>query len=298
MNINSLAEACYSAKSSWELKKKQTYTSQEEYYKDQHDKLDYYRNTLEKYVHSYLTINYGPKLDEFWKKHTFPKKSKYAFAIVERRCDPYWWFLLRNLAWAGPDFSLYIFCSTENYEFLKALLGDKLESVHLILWFKTPATREEGKILTNRSFKNAELYKQIEAEYMLRFELDTYLCRKVPKEIFQGDFYGAPWAWAADKPGGGGLTVRKISSLIRLCEAEVDSVDDFGEDGWIGERIVKHGFTVPPLEFRQQVFQENFPLPFTPVGVHQFWTFLDNYDIDNRETFITNLKNVITLVDL
>jgi hypothetical protein len=255
--------------------------------------LDRYRTDLEPYIWQYFMYNYGPKLEEVWKTHQFPKKSKYAWVIVERRCHPNWWFLLRNIAWAAPNFSLYIYCSDENLEFVKTLLGDKVHNVNIIPWFKGFATRQEGKDQYAAIFKKAEFYRHIDAEYMIRAEPDTYLRHKVPECLFKWDFYGAPWVWDLKKPGGGGLHIRKIDSMIKLCEmANHDGIE--GEDSWLGNKIIEYGFTFPDCEIRKLVFSENFPVE-NPIGVHQFWTFLDNFEIDNVYNFKNNLTRYLTI---
>jgi len=257
--------------------------------------LDFYRTQLEPYVFQYLHYTYGPKLDAFWKTHTFPKKSQYALVIVERRCHLNWWFILRNVAWAAPYCSLYIFCSTANINVIRAYLGEKADTVHLIPWFTEHVGREEGKNQTNVTFKLAQFYEQIDAEYMLRFEMDTYLLQKVPTSIFIGDFYGAPWGWYPDKPGGGGLTVRNISAMISICTKEKETIDPSGEDAWIGNAIVKHGYSVPPFSFRVQIFSENIPPPVPPIGIHQFWTFIHNYTMEDRNIFEASVRRCMTL---
>jgi hypothetical protein len=174
-------------------------------------------------------------------------------------------------------------------------LGDKADNVHLIPWFQGNVSREEGKAQTNITFKLENFYKVIDAEYMLRFEMDTYFLKKVPTDIFVGDFYGAPWMWAQDKPGGGGLTVRNISAMIDICNKEKENINPSGEDGWIGNAITKHGYSVPSFEFRQQIFLENHMHPVCPIGIHQFWTFIHNFGIKDRELFQTNIKSLVTI---
>jgi hypothetical protein len=257
--------------------------------------LDFFRNQLEPYVFQYLQYTYGPVFDAFWKTHTFPKKSKYALVIVERRCHPNWWFILRNIAWAAPYCSLYIFCSDLNIDVLLSYLGDKAENVNIIPWFQGNVNREEGKNQTNITFKLENFYKVIDAEYMLRFEMDTYFLQKVPTDIFVGDFYGAPWVWAPHKPGGGGLTVRNISAMIDICNKEKENINPLGEDDWIGNAILKYGYSVPPVEFRQQIFLENHMPPVCPIGIHQFWTFIYEFGINNRELFEKNIKSLVTI---
>jgi hypothetical protein len=257
--------------------------------------LDFFRNQLEPYVFQYLDHTYGSILDAFWKTHSFPKKSKYALVIVERRCHPNWWFILRNVAWAAPYCSLYIFCSDLNIDVIRSYLGDKAENVNVIPWFQGNVGREEGKNQTNTTFKLENFYKTIDAEYMLRFEMDTYFLQKVPTDIFVGDFYGAPWLWAPDKPGGGGLTVRNISAMIDICNKEQKNINPFGEDDWIGSAILKHGYSVPSFEFRTQIFLENHMSLVCPIGIHQFWTFIDNFGIENKELFEKNIKQFLTI---
>lgn len=257
--------------------------------------LDYFRNQLEPYVFQYLQHKYGSTFDAFWKTHTFPKKSKYALVIVERRCHPNWWFILRNIAWAAPYCSLYIFCSDLNIDVIRSYLGDKAENVNIIPWFQGNVSREEGKAQTNITFKLQHFYEIIDAEYMLRFEMDTYFLQKVPTDIFAGDFYGAPWGWAQDKPGGGGLTVRNIAAMIDICNKEKENINPHGEDDWIGHAIVKHGYSVPSFDFRRQIFLENMLSYVHPIGIHQFWTFINNFGIENRQEFKKNIKALLTL---
>jgi hypothetical protein len=292
MDIDTLTEVCLEKVRERKSLLKDCKTD-EEIRKWQEESLDKYRNDLEPYIWQHFMFNYGPKLDEFWKSHQFPKKSKNAWVIVERRCHPNWWFVLRNIAWSAPDFSLYIFCSDENYEFIRALLGDKFENVNIIRWFKGWASRQEGRDQANITFKLPGLYKQIDAEYMIRFEIDTYLRHKIPKHILRDDFYGAPWGWNLEMPGGGGLVVRKVQSLIDLCtRANYAGVEV--EDYWLGSKIIEYGYTYPTLEFRKNVFSENFPV-VDPIGVHQFWTFLENFEISNPDKFKEHLKTYLKI---
>jgi hypothetical protein len=255
--------------------------------------LDKFRCDLEPNIWQNLMLNYGAKLDEFWKTHQFPKKNKYAWVIVERRCHPNLWFLIRNIAWAAPHFSLYIYCSDENQKFIRTLLGDKVNNVNIIVWCKGFATRQEGKDHYAATFKMASFYEHIDAEYMIRAEPDTYLRHKIPEIIFMDDFYGSPWCWNLSKPGGGGLHIRKIKSMVDLCKrANYEGCE--GEDSWLGDKIIEYGYTFPSLEKRKLIFSENFPVD-NPIGVHQFWTFLYNFQIKEPEEFKKHLKKYLTI---
>jgi hypothetical protein len=292
MDINTLVEVCLEKVRERKSLLKDI-TNEEQAKKWQEETLDRYRCDLEPYIWQNLMLNYGSKLDSFWKDHQFPKKNKYTWLVVERRCHPNLWFLLRNMAWAAPNFSLYIFCSDENYDFIKSLLGDKSDNVNIIKWFKGFATRQEGKDQYAQTFKLPGFYKLIDAEYFIRAEPDTYLRHKIPESIFKGDFYGAPWAWNAEMPGGGGLHIRKINTMIELCKrANHGGVE--GEDAWLGQKIIEYGYKYPSLDFRKDIFSENFPVA-DPIGVHQFWTFLENFEISNPDRFKEHLERYLKI---
>jgi hypothetical protein len=261
--------------------------------KFEHFALHKARCDLEPYVYNYLESNYGNQLTEFWKTHQFPEISMYAWVIVERRCHPNWWFVLRNIAWAGPHMSLYIFCSDENIEFLKSLLGEKAANVHLLPVFRGFATRDEGVHQMCKLMTHPEFYKLINAEYILTFQTDCFFRKKVPQGVFVGDYYGAPWGWSPEEMGGGGVTVRNVQRMIELCSKE-PLPEGIAEDGWISGLVKKYGGNVPSDQIRFNAFCENFLSP-DPIGVHQFWTFLHNFKMDEPEKFKQNIENILKL---
>lgn len=252
------------------------------------------RCDLEPYVYNYLESTYGAQLTEFWKTHEFPVESRYAWVIVERRCHPNWWFLLRNIAWAGPHMSLYIYCSDENLQYLQRLLGEKVKTVHLIPVFKGFANREEGFRQMERLLTHPNFYRGINAEYILTFQTDCFFRKKIPDEIFIGDYYGSPWGWQLEEMGGGGATVRNTQRLAELCSKEQIPEGGYPEDGWICNLLKKYDGVQVPEFVRYYTFCENFPTP-DPIGVHQFWTFIHNFGISDPEKFKNNLENILKL---
>jgi hypothetical protein len=298
MNFEALIETCCSLSAERQIGRNSIKTVEDDN-QWQKDTLHFYRTQLEPYVFNYLNITYGKQLDEFWQTHQFPKRAEHAFVIVERRCHPNWWFVLRNIAWAAPHFSLYIFCSDLNYDFIRVILGDKADNVHITKWFKGNVDRQKAFHEYNITFQIASFYKLIDAEYIINFQMDSYFLQKIPDWIFTGVYYGSPWGWDSNRAGNGGLAVRNIPKIIELCEKEIkNALSDCGEDVYISDAIVKHGFEIPPLDFRVKVFQENFPTPYTPIGTHQFWTYLHNYNIPNRAEFTKNIKKLVTLIGI
>ena len=286
MDFDSLIESCYSI---WIEDNARGFQSEKE-------TLSFFRTQLEPYVFNYLNHTWGAKLDDFWKNHTFPKKAKYGFVIVERRPHPNWWFILRNIAWAGPNMSLDIFCSDLNYDFIKTLLGSKADNVNIHIWFKGYADKATGYKQANITSKMPQFYSSIDTDYFIKVEMDSYFIQKIPEWIFTGTYYGAPWIWNLEACGNGGLSVRNNKNLIELCQREINtSLTDDGEDHYISTAIIKHGYNYPPLEFRKKVFQESFPTETNPIGTHQFWTFITNYNIGNKDMFSKHIKKLVTL---
>jgi len=295
MDIDSLINAFYSLYN----ERQEVLKTSNDTIQWQKDTLHFYRIQLEPYVFNYLNYTYGHQLDKFWKTHHFPKKNKHAFVIIERRAHPNWWFVLRNIAWAAPHFSLYIFCSDLNYDFILSLLGNKAETVYIHKIFKGVADREKGYNESNLILRTPYFYKLIDAEYFINVHMDAYFIQKIPNWIFTGIYYGSPWGWDPSRAGNGGLAVRNTQKLIDLCEKEIkNALNVCGEDCYISDSIVKHSLELPPLEFRMRVFQENFPTPFIPIGTHQFWTYLNNYDILNKDLFTINIKKLINIIGL
>lgn len=295
MDFESLISTCYSFYNERQTTLK-TLTIQSDIIKYNESSLHYYRTQLEPYIFNYLIYNYGKQLDNFWKSHQFLKNSKYAFVIVERRPHPNWWFILRNIAWVAPHFSLYIFCSDLNYDFIKSLLGDKADNVNIIKWYKGNPDRDTGRNEYTMTFKLGAFYRLIDAEYMITVQMDSYFLQKIPDWIFTGTYYGAPWIWNPTKGGNGGVSIRNIKDMIEICEKEKRNIqNDDSEDWHFSKMIEKYNYSLPSFEFRSKVIQENFPTIFSPIGIHQFWTYLDNYNISNSDLFKSHLLKMLTI---
>jgi len=295
MDFNTLIETCYTLVN----ERQEVLKTTNDITQWQKESLHYFRVQLEPYIFNYLIHQYGHTLDEFWKTHQFPKKSKYAFVIVERRIHPNWWFVLRNIAWAAPHFSLYIFCSDLNYNFIKTILGDKADNVHIRVWFKGLADKNTGFHEYNITFQMPQFYDLLDAEYIINFQMDSYFLQKIPDWIFTGTYYGSPWAWDPFRAGNGGLAIRHPKRLSELCKKDIlNCMSNEGEDTHISDILSKYGYDIPEISFRQKVFQENCPTEFNPIGTHQFWTYILNYNMDNKLEFSNNIKKLVTMIGI
>ena len=255
--------------------------------------LDVYRNVLEPYIYSHVVETYGSMLQANWEGYRPPLTSDHAFVIVERRAHPNFRFILQNMAWAAPHMSVYLFCSDENRAFLEAILGDKVNSFHLVEAFQGDVSREEGKIGYNDVMTDYRFYESIDAQYLLTIQMDNIIRRKIPASMFVGDYWGNPWAWRTAAAGGGGATVRRVSAMIELCKKHrPDPTIDVPplEDAWIAERVV----SFPDFPFRRAHLMESVPTE-NPVILHQFWTFTDMYARLPRSDIVAYWTHLLTL---
>jgi hypothetical protein len=295
MKLESIYEVAIYQHKLWALKMKEA-RSQQEANEIQCKRLDSFRLSLEAHIYHYLIERYGQQLDEHWQNYLPPKKADHAFVIVERRPHHNFWFVLRNIAWANPYMSVYIFCSDENIDFVNSLLGDKKDNFNVIQAFSGNASRERGKKEVDNLLSNHKTYDSIDAEYIMTVEMDTFYRKKVLPTIFQGTYWGNPWGWKADTPGGGGCTIRNIKAVSRVCkQMNPDENKDLiiAQDAWLSDTCHDLKEPCPDLPFRANHIMENIPV-YDPVAIHQFWTFLDSHDITDKFKFINNLKRILT----
>ena len=253
------------------------------------------RYILEPYIYNYLLVTYGPALDKFWQTYTPPKKAENAFVIVERRPHPNFWYILRNIAWAAPQMSVYIFCSDENEDFIRTLLGNKAEHYNIVRAFQGNPPREKAIQDYNNFYTDYRNYEMMDAKYIMTVQMDIFVRRKLDMNMFMTDYYGNPWAWKQEDPGGGGATVRRVAKMIEICRRwrPDPSVDcPISEDGWINEKIIECG-TWPHVGIRGTVFMETL-LQNNPYVVHQTWSFTDVVLKEGRETFLGLWRSLLT----
>ena len=261
-------------------------------------RLHEYRMRLEPYIFHHLMETQWHMVDTFWQSYVPPKRAKYAFLIIERRDHPNFPFVLRNIAWANPTMSVHIVCSDTNRDFLHAILGNKVEHYTIVEHFRGSPSAEQAKQEYNALLKDWRLYESIDAEYAITVQMDTIFRKKIPDSIFVGDYWGSPWAWRQDLPGGGGATIRNIHSLRSLCllynPTPNTSTDLDAEDGWLSVRVQELGMVYPSLSFRKSHIMESMPAE-DPMILHQFWTFLDQYLSQPKENVLKYWKHLLTL---
>jgi hypothetical protein len=238
------------------------------------------RNTLEPFVFNALEQMHGAKLTEFWKTYTPPKKAKRAFMLTESRIHPNLWFVLRNMAWAGPDMAVYIFCSDYNYDYIINLLGDKAPFFNVINYYKS--TKNPYQEYQNL-FTNWKVWESMETEYAMLVAMDIYFRKRLDDRLFRFDYYACRWAWKIEDPGGA-LTICRVSKMVEILKEHRPNLEidcPIPSDEFISQ-IIKVKGTCPPIMENIYNLMESLQVLDLPDGkriitdpyaVHQPWTF-------------------------
>lgn len=241
------------------------------------------RLTLDTFVFDSLKRLYSPYLKEQWNKRTIPSKSDRAIVIVERRCHPNLEFILHNISYFAPDYTIYIFCSDVNLPYINLICGPQVNNIHIHSIFDRIGTSEEGKISYNNILKTSEFWNFFSEEHILTMEMDSYLLRPIPDSIYEYDYVASQWHWLPSEPGGGGLSYRKCSIMKKICELDKSLIDCPAQDAF-----ASNGIKLLGGKYSHKFFTECDILD-DAIGTHQWWSY---YHIDMPKDFI---KHHLTL---
>jgi hypothetical protein len=229
------------------------------------------RNELDPHIFRFLKNEYGNALKQHWNTNTIPKESNNAIIIVERKCHPNLEFVLHNAFYFAPNYSIHIFCSNANYEFVKHICNKQLNNIHIYIIFPDIANPEKGKIEYNQLLQTRTFWETFNEENLLTIETDSYLLDFIPDSIYQYDYVASKWGWHPELPGGGGLSFRKKSAMLALFD-NPDIKTYPAQDFFVAEGMKLMQFKYPTFEESKYFFSEN-TLDFECIGTHQWWTF-------------------------
>jgi len=260
------------------------------------------RNKLEPFVFNSLEEGYGRELTEFWKTYRPPKKAKRAYMLVEGRIHPNMWFILRNIAWAGPDMAVYIFCSDQNYNYILNLLGDKAPHFNVIVAFKGDPPKEQAMQEFIDLYTSWKTWELIETDYAFLIQMDVYIRKRLDDCLFNYDWYACRWAWKIDEPGGG-ISICRVAKMIEILKEHKPNTDlncPISSDEFIN-KIIKVNGTYPPLMENIQNLMESMQvfmgeeckhILINPYAVHQAWTFSYTFSQEEFRLFWRELLTI------
>jgi hypothetical protein len=239
-------------------------------FKSTDDFLDHKRLTLDLFIFDSLKRLYSSKLKEHWNKIQIPYKSDKAVVIVERRCHQNLEFILHNLCYFAQGYAIHIFCSRANLTFIKNICGSQINNIHIHTIFENVGTSENGRIEYNNLLKTATFWNFLKEEHILTVEPDTYLLKHIPECIYQYDYVASKWDWheSETEPGGGGLSYRKRSMIIKICELDNPLLNECS----MQDSFLSTGLKILGGKYSHNIFAESTYIEGA-IGVHQWWTF-------------------------
>lgn len=254
--------------------------------RDKKEYLDNKRKHFEPVIFDWLRKQGQERLDSFWKTYQPPFTADKTICIVERREHPNFDYILKNVCYFTQGWSITIVCSNENYAFVKGLLKGK--SATVLPLFEGFGTPEQGKEEYNTLLQTEAFWKGIDADWILTVEMDCYLLRPLPLEMFEYDYVASHWSW--DKTSqGGGLSLRKREAMLFLCSKQFPICS--AQDIWVNDGCKKFNLKTPTYVAMQNWFVESC-YSFMPVGVHQWWTFWDSKSKYALEEFAIHTNQI------
>ena len=115
-------------------------------------------------------------------------------------------------------------------------------------------------------------------------ETDTYLRKPIPDIILSYDYVASPYSWD-ENLSGGGISFRKRSSMIDICEKLTDK--NYDQDIYICNGVRVLGYKMPEFMEGISYFSESC-LYEDPIGVHQWWTFFTK-EMEDAEVIFDSL---------
>ena len=244
------------------------------------------RMTVDPMIYDILKHKYGAKLEAFWKSYRTPSDTDSYIVFIERRMHPNLAFVLQNAAYFARGWGIILICSDTNLDYCRMLCVDK--GVEIRPLFQGNPEPSIGKAEYNALQQSADFYRSLPGEQWIFLEVDTYLRKPVPVDWKRYDYIAAPYEWD-EASFGGGLSFRKKTAMIAICESDIPK--DEAADHYLCQGVKALGLQVPPFEEAITYITESC-IYEDPVGVHQWWTFFFPRQTEDAEEIFRALLNL------
>jgi hypothetical protein len=203
-----------------------------------------------------------------------PRTAPFATVIVDTRCHADLAAALRNVAYFLPNWTMYIFHSTENEPFLMEVLGPQ-HRVNL----RRIVSGGLSHLDYNRLLATPSFWEAIDAEKILIFQPDACLRRSGIAEFMEYDYVGAPWAppirgsnGESLRIGNGGLSLR--NRLISLAITKNRKWMGQHEDIYFAQHLLADRTVSLPDQGTAARFSVETLYHPDPMGVHNAGRYL------------------------
>lgn len=147
---------------------------------------------------------------------------KLTLVMVEFREHEWFEGVMNNYAhvYGGdPEVALVVIHGHDNASFVRQKLSQWKNVKFINLHYPAQMTLETyNDILTEPAF-----WDHFESEFVLIFQTDTLMRKRIPNHFFAFDYVGAPWSWMIDAHGkmvdvgNGGLSLRRVAAMKEIC---------------------------------------------------------------------------------
>lgn len=261
-------------------------------------------------------------LNNFLKKKVMrkiPTKYKYSILLIDSRKEPNLEFIIYNSIFLTDEtVGFQIFCTKENYLFLKDIIKDIPNITINILTRPLKNINNYNTLITDYNF-----WEMVKGEYCLIIQPDTILIKHLNFNDYLFDFIGAPFhkkdyilydynrntknhiILKLDLPKinnnfkhnqNGGLSIRNINKMKEICKKYPYKnlkliFNEYNEDTYFCYFLNKINSNLPSYE-KSSSFSSEQVLNYNSIGLHKIWLY---HKLDNLFTYLQkHYENIIT----
>lgn len=186
--------------------------------------------------------------------------TKVALLIETREIPILAPLILHFISVVPPDWRFRFMGSVESVRYLNVSMAirSQVASGKLDLTYVPSNMSTNSQEAISRFMTNLWLYETLlaPAEHLLVFQTDSILCANSKQNLndyLEYDWVGAPWAEEDRFGGNGGLSLRRVSSIIDVLKHQQRQDDTEPEDIWLTDRLGhRPGTFIPhPCHFTQ-----------------------------------------------
>ncbi|KAK4216091.1 hypothetical protein QBC37DRAFT_280309 [Rhypophila decipiens] len=188
-----------------------------------------------------VSLNYDRNIEKQASKFN---ETKVAL-LIENRPNPILAPLtLHFMSVVPPDWRFRFMGSLESVEFINKsvairehVAAGKLDLTYIPSNMSTGSQEEISRFLTDLWLYETVLQP---AEHLLIFQTDSILCansRQTLNDFLDYDWVGAPWNPNGKFGGNGGLSLRKVSTIIDILRNQKRKDNSEPEDVWLTDRL-------------------------------------------------------------
>lgn len=218
---------------------------------------------------------------------------KYTAVIIEPREHKALAFVLENfLKGLSDEWGFMIFHGRKNKDYIHTILSEKLQKYHSRIYKLIELDTDNLTISQySKICKSPAFYKCIPTETFIIFQTDSIILNpELIYKFLEYDYVGSPWQ--NGKVGNGGLSLRRKSKMIEICEKVDENFTENEDNYFCYQNVVS--LNRPSFQEAQRfsvetVFHEK------SFGVHAPWKYLNKYEL---EFLVNKYPEIETLISL